>query len=293
LKPIVKPVVKASIKPVEDIPKEKVEKVEKVTLQPLKPSTVKLPALADDESKPSASLAKKTPLKPIKKTVPLPKPSDVKMVDEEVEEKVEKKEVKKLVPLAKKEVAKKEVAKAAPLPVKKITKKTVAIAKKGVEEAELVEEEAVFQVGLATISARPNLPGMQKKKRVSPQIRIPKISITGIKASPNRNVVKQGVFDLPEDATIIPKVSVVSPSSLKYSKTKEKDEDATMIENINSIELNKLIDGRTGKNVGGYAVADLKVIAGSLGLSKTGNKAELVSRIKTTILKYKPNAFDK
>ena len=59
-----------------------------------------------------------------------------------------------------------------------------------------------------------------------------------------------------------------------------------------NIEPKRLSETRARKDDNSYTVRELRVIAGSLNLAKSGNKKELVRRIKAEIMKINPNAFN-
>ena len=182
-----------------------------------------------------------------------------------------------------------------PSPIAESVSKSLEIAQKGVEIALDVEPDAGFQIGLATISRLANLP-TSKKRGAGGKIKIPRAAGSVLKVTKPKNGKSANNFEgslqsrLPDDATIIP------PSKIQIVKTvnKEKDneKEKELISIINGINVNKLVPGRVSGKSEAYNVNDLKSIAGSLGLVKTGKKNELVDRIKEKILSMKPNAFD-
>jgi len=66
-----------------------------------------------------------------------------------------------------------------------------------------------------------------------------------------------------------------------------------VVENIMQVDPTRLNPDRAKKGDNSYTVAQLRGIAGSLDLPKSGNKKELVERITAKILKVNPNAFNK
>jgi len=139
----------------------------------------------------------------------------------------------------------------------------------------------------------------KRPKEVTPSIRIPKIKTTAVKPSPKRIskpkafVPPIGGMQLPEETTVIPSIPITSPSALQTSKIAvAKTESAQVMENIKTIDINKLNVGKTRKGDGSYSVTELRSIAGSINLIKSGNKKQLVERIKATIKKVNPSAFD-
>jgi hypothetical protein len=75
-------------------------------------------------------------------------------------------------------------------------------------------------------------------------------------------------------------------------KPKDKTLDADMMKNVMAIDVTRLKSERTGKNDTSYKMPELKALAGSLNLPKTGNKKDLVERIKRVISEYNPSAFN-
>ena len=161
-------------------------------------------------------------------------------------------------------------------------KAALEIAREGVKTAKLAEPEALFQ--LATIASPANLPS-RPSKETTPRVRIPNIYEKAVKKTPKKSAP---VFN--EESTIIPPIPITSPAAIKIPRQEKTEENEELIKNINAIDVTKLTAER-GKNAG-YSVNELKSLAGSLGLTKNGSKKDLVERIKTLILKYKPNAFD-
>jgi len=297
--------VKSPLPPLSKLPPLEKKKlpVLKVEDKPSLPKTVKLPPLA-------SPLAKEVKEKR-------------KEIIQEITEDVKEKEIKKkaLPPLVK------DISKAKTLPPlvsgpvftkeKTVSDKTIVLptlkrAQEGVGKALLSEPEAAFQPvlkkavlpplsgveetspSLATIVSPANLP-TKKSKDKTPKIKIPKIKSSVVKPSPKKrqaSAMGEGI-SLPTDSTVIPPIPVKSPSTVKVSKVKKASEPSEdMVKKVMSIDVTKLKTGRaTGKDTG-YSVSDLKSIAGGLGLTKSGNKKELVERIKQAILKVNPSALD-
>jgi len=139
----------------------------------------------------------------------------------------------------------------------------------------------------------------KRPKEITPSIRIPKIKTTAVKPSPMRIskptsfVPPIGGMQLPIETTVIPSIPITSPSALQTSKiTIAKTESAQVMENIKTIDINKLNVGKTKKGNESYSVRELRSIAGSLNMIKSGNKKQLVERIKAFIKKVNPSAFD-
>jgi len=65
-----------------------------------------------------------------------------------------------------------------------------------------------------------------------------------------------------------------------------------VVENLKAIDITRLNAGRAKQGGTSYDVKELRAIAGSLDLPKSGNKKELVERIKTAYMKLNPNAFN-
>ena len=137
---------------------------------------------------------------------------------------------------------------------------------------------------LTVIASPANLPSTRSKES-TPRIRIPKIKASPVRPMPPKKstVTTIGGIELPTTSTVIAPIPIASPSAATIAKVSTASVSNTdMIENIMKIDLNKLIAERAGKNES-YSVAELKSIAGSLNLTKTGSKKELVERIKNAI----------
>lgn len=143
---------------------------------------------------------------------------------------------------------------------------------------------------LTVIASPANLPSKPSPEG-TPKIRIPKIKASPVRPSPSGRVKKTGgKISFPTTSTIIQPIPISSPSAVSVSKVKVatvSEED--IMENIKVIDLNKLSAERSAKGKT-YSVAELKTIAGSLDLTKSGSKKDLVERIKAAILKVNPNA---
>jgi hypothetical protein len=198
-------------------------------------------------------------------------------------------------------------------PPKEVKETALQIAQKGVKTAHLVEPEAGFQpktvgeaypktplilgvegqVSLTTIVSPANLP-MKKSKKTTPKIKIPKIKSSAIKPSPTlvqRKTIVSGV-SFPKTSTVIPPIPITSPSAInipKISSAEASSED--VLKNIKNIDVTKLKGERVRKGEDSYSVAELRTLAGSIGISKSGGKKDLVERIKKEILKVNPSAF--
>lgn len=145
-----------------------------------------------------------------------------------------------------------------------------------------------------TISSPANLP-TARTQTPSAKIKIPKIQSTAVKPSPKtaKTSTAKGTVTLPSEATIIPSIPISSPAAAPArAPVKATTEAAQVMQNLMNIDVKKLEPGRVKKGSEAYSVAELKAIAGSLNLIKTGSKKELVDRIKAHILKVNPTAFD-
>jgi len=116
-----------------------------------------------------------------------------------------------------------------------------------------------------------------------------------VKPSPKKRestVYTEGIA-LPTTSTIIPPIPIKSPTGETMAKVKKTETVSDeFMKKIMSIDVTKLKAERVkGKDIG-YSVSELKALAGGLNLTKTGNKKDLVERIKQAILKVNPAAFD-
>lgn len=103
-------------------------------------------------------------------------------------------------------------------------------------------------------------------------------------------------IQLPIASTVMKPVPLTSPApitrktevglAVAYTPEQEK------IKHITNIDPARLSSDRAKKDDTSYSVADLRTIAGTLNLAKSGNKKDLVERIKAEILKVNPNAFN-
>lgn len=145
----------------------------------------------------------------------------------------------------------------------------------------------------------------KRPKEITPSIRIPKIKSTAVKPSPIRIKGRKseptfvlpiggvGGVTLPMESTIIPTIPITSPSAVPIKRpAKAKTTSDQVMENIKKLDPKRLRAGKTRKGDNSYTVAQLRSIAGSLNLIKSGNKKQLVDRIKAQILKVNPSAFD-
>lgn len=143
---------------------------------------------------------------------------------------------------------------------------------------------------LSVVASPANLPSKPSPEG-TPKIRIPKIKASPVRPSPMGRIKKTGgKISFPTTSTIIQPIAISSPSAVSVSKVKvAKVPEADIMENIKTIDLNKLSAERSAKGKT-YSVAELKTIAGGLDLTKSGSKKDLVERIKAAILKVNPNA---
>ena len=260
------------------------EQVEKIRVEAKKAEERQLPKLGGIEPGTLQPLKSLKPLPPVSESKSLPPPLS---------------EIKTLKPLP---------SLKSPAPEMKEMKHLVAppsapisaleVAREGVKTAKGAEAEAAFQGNLATIASPANLPS-KKAKDTTPKIRIPKIAGLAVKSSPKRAVKsgkgkgeKKGEIELPTDSTVIPSIPITSPAAMKIPKAASSSGDNDLLKIINSIDVSKLRADRVKDKDAGYNVNDLKTLAGALNLPKSGNKKDLVDRIKALILKVKPNAFD-
>ena len=127
----------------------------------------------------------------------------------------------------------------------------------------------------------------------------PVIQMPMIKSTAPLPSSKSGI-KLPATRTTILPIPLTSPSillgdtkpyqNISVAYTPEQD----LIRNINNINVKKLNTGRGRKGDDtSYTVVELKSIANSINLPKSGSKKDLVSRIKSAVLKVSPHAFDK
>jgi len=187
----------------------------------------------------------------------------------------------------------------------KSSKSALEISQEGVKTALNIEPSARFQPTytdikipetLVTISSKANLPSKPSPDR-TPKIRIPKIGNSAVKPSPKKNIIPkytEGIA-LPNTSTVIPMIPITSPSVKTVKQVSAASTPSSeVLENIKKIDINKLKSERVVKKGAdsGYNVSELKMLAGSLNLTKSGNKKDLIERIKNAILKINPNAFD-
>jgi len=183
------------------------------------------------------------------------------------------------------------------------------IAKEGVLKSNLIEPEAAFQnktkyaktpliegikeqISLATIASPANLPG-KRSNEPTPKIKIPKINDL-VKPSPTyAKKTKISGITLPTTTTVIEPIPITSPAAINIPKVSiAKSESEDVMKNILKIEVSKLKSDHVRKGEETYSVNELKAIAGSINISKSGGKKELVERIKNVILKTNPSAFE-
>ena len=282
---------------------KELSKLEKQSLPPiskalpsLKKMSKELPKL-EKQTLPSAPISSK-PF-PRKEALPMsPLAKDIRENREEIIQEITEEIEKKTLP----SISKVE------LPMS--PRSTLEISQEGVKTALKIESSAGFQpvltlpfpsdiiipVSLSTISSKANLPSKPSPERTS-KIRIPKISSSVVKPSPKKSGIPkytEGIA-LPTTSTVIPMIPITSPSVKVLKQVSvATTASAEVLENIKRIDIKKLKVERVvkkGKD-SGYNVNELKAIAGSLNLTKSGNKKDLIQRIKNAILKVNPNAFD-
>ena len=329
LPPIIKSPVKASLPPLSEVPKSTLPPIikspVKVSLPSKLPPMSKLPSAATGKptAAPPLSSVGVTP-SPLAVEVREKKAEQVEKIRVEVKKAEERQlpklggiepgtlqPLKSLKPTETKEIAKlppvSEIKTLKPLPslkspapeIKSLVAPPPALtvleeAREGVRTAKGAEEQAAFQGNLATIASPANLPS-KKAKDTTPKIRIPKIAGLAVKSSPKRVGKvkgKKGEIELPTNSTVIPSIPITSPQAMKIPKAVTSSADNDLLKIINSIDVSKLRADRVKDKEAGYNVNDLKTLAGALNLPKSGNKKDLVDRIKALILKVKPNAFD-
>ena len=261
------------------------EQVEKIRVEAKKAEERQLPKLGGIEPGTLQPLKSLKPLPPVSESKSLPPVSEIKTLKPLPSLKSPAPEMK--APEVKSLVA----PPSAPI-------SALEVAREGVKTAKGAEAEAAFQGNLATIASPANLPS-KKAKDTTPKIRIPKIAGLAVKSSPKRAVKsgkgkgeKKGEIELPTDSTVIPSIPITSPAAMKIPKAASSSGDNDLLKIINSIDVSKLRADRVKDKDAGYNVNDLKTLAGALNLPKSGNKKDLVDRIKALILKVKPNAFD-
>lgn len=131
--------------------------------------------------------------------------------------------------------------------------------------------------------------GRRQRKKPSQAISLPKIKETVSVPS------EVGKIKLPTDITLITPVALKSPAAVPESRSTGVAVAYTpqqqVVENIMGIDISKLNTKRATKDNSSYTTKELKAIAGSLNLPKSGTKKELVDRITATIKKIKPDAF--
>lgn len=187
-----------------------------------------------------------------------------------------------------------------PLPVASPIAPQITKIEKGKEEKEKGKEEVLsFKPSIVSLANLPSPSSRDKNKDPSPKIKIPKVKGVAVKKVKKTDTFVAplgGSIALPTGSTIVPEIPISPPSQMIPVKTTVKAvADASQVmENIKDIDLSRLTEERVNKKSGvtPYSIAELKTIAASLNLAKTGNKKDLVDRIKSYILKYNPSAFD-
>ncbi len=135
----------------------------------------------------------------------------------------------------------------------------------------------------------------------APQIHFPKIKETaavpqGLPQIQTPRVPGVPTVRLPTTQTVMQPVALTSPAAipeqeetgLAVAYTPQQQ----VVENITQIDTTRLNAGRAKKDDNSYTVVQLRAIAGSLNLAKSGNKKDLVERIKAKMLSINPNAFN-
>ena len=136
---------------------------------------------------------------------------------------------------------------------------------------------------------------------VAPQIHLPKIKETapipqGFPQIQTPRFPGIPTVRLPTTQTVMQPVALTSPAAipeqeetgLAVAYTPQQQ----VVENITQIDATRLNAGRAKKDDNSYTVVQLRAIAGSLNLAKSGNKKDLVERIKAKMLSVNPNAFN-
>ena len=169
------------------------------------------------------------------------------------------------------------------------------------ERQKVKETEQVisFKPTITSIANLPS-PSSRKTNEPSPKIKIPKVkgvAVKKVKKGDNYVQPLGGSIMLPTSTTIVPEIPISPPSASVIKpqlQNKAVIEASQVMENIKDIDLSRLTDERVNKKSGvtPYSINELKTLAAALNLAKTGNKKDLVDRIKSYVLKYNPSAFD-
>ena len=149
---------------------------------------------------------------------------------------------------------------------------------------ETLSEEASGE--LSSVGSVAKLP--TQKTRGAPKIKIPKIQASPVRPTTPATSKIAGV-DLPKQTTTLAPVPIISPTPIRRNVVSAKIPAQDLSENIKKIDTTKLSAERKGRGAA-YSVAELKGIAGSLNLTKSGSKKDLVERIKAAILRVNPSA---
>ena len=127
-------------------------------------------------------------------------------------------------------------------------------------------------------------------------IHLPKIketaAVPGIKGTQVQGIPS---VRLPTTQTVMQPVALQSPTNIPQQEAGlavAYTPQQQVVENITQIDPERLNAGRAKKDDDSYNVVQLRAIAGSLNLSKSGNKKDLVERIKAKMLSINPNAFN-
>ena len=301
-------------------------KLEKQTLPPAPISSKPLPSLKkmskelpklEKQTLPSAPISSKPfprkealPMSPLAKDIRENREEIIQEITEEIEKKTLPSISKVELPMSPRSKVELPMSPRSKVELPMSPRSTLEISQEGVKTALKIESSAGFQpvltlpfpsdiiipVSLSTISSKANLPSKPSPERTS-KIRIPKISSSVVKPSPKKSGIPkytEGIA-LPTTSTVIPMIPITSPSVKVLKQVSvATTASAEVLENIKRIDIKKLKVERVvkkGKD-SGYNVNELKAIAGSLNLTKSGNKKDLIQRIKNAILKVNPNAFD-
>lgn len=171
--------------------------------------------------------------------------------------------------------------------------------KQTTKEKKETEQVISFKPTITSIANLPS-PSSRKTNEPSPKIKIPKVkgvAVKKVKKGDNYVQPLGGSIMLPTSTTIVPEIPISPPSASVIKpqlQNKAVIEASQVMENIKDIDLSRLTDERVNKKSGvtPYSINELKTLAAALNLAKTGNKKDLVDRIKSYVLKYNPSAFD-
>jgi len=132
-----------------------------------------------------------------------------------------------------------------------------------------------------------------KVTKTTMAIHIPKIKETVKPADELVKGMEELQITFPTFPTVMNPIPLTSPkefqqkAELAIAYTPEQQ----VVQNIQNIDTSKLNPKRVKRgDTTSYTVTELKAIAGSINLSKSGNKKNLVDKIRAAILKINPNA---